>query len=339
MDKASIRFVPEGVEIEAKGRDVRLVLKDALEAAKALADNYVNRGFNNDFPLSGNDKEIKSKFLSAIGVSTQDTLLNGLAAYLDGIDKVNVQQLENSLYPFRSFRDFSPFQAFLLDFYKYTRAPFFDGYFEHGLKMNIHQLVICLSGYVAARHLSVRIDRKRIAVLIFPLGLKILYYDFYRNIRNSISRLPGLKPEEAVILWFATHLPEDFPEDILILGVEEPGKSISLQTSIPVNVTMLNLRAREGLQSVKKVDGFERLIETALKRGTAAKREPEVDEATEYVKILYLAVQEGYDNERQELAIRAARKETTFVTSDDQKSNRREVSRIARQIASKLLRL
>jgi hypothetical protein len=341
LDKANIRMIDRGVEIESIGSNVINVVEDALKYALELAGDHQKRGLRSEFPLSGNDSRwIKPKLLKRFGLPQDATMVDIINNYVGYLKSGNVNELQEHLYPYKPEGEYSPFQAFLLDLYALTRAPFFNGYYEYELKMNIHQMIICIAGYLAARHCITRIGDDQVAVLIFPLSLTITRYDFYRNIRNSLSNLPSIKPEEAAILWLVFHIPEDFPEDVLILGIKEPQgqQPVSLMTSIPVHLMELRMRASRGISCLKRVKGVERLLGYSLARRKRAGLE--IDDATEYVKLLYLAIQEGYVKERLELALRASRREVMLTLSRDEVAKRRRyLASIAREVAKELLGL
>jgi hypothetical protein len=342
LDYADINFIQDGLEIVARGPDVRAVLSRAFKYAAELGADYRQRGFNNAFPLSGNDvKGPWVKLLQALGLPREASVEQLLSKYSDTITDVEPNELQRALYPYTTEGDLAPLQAFLLEFYALTRGPFFDGSYKLKLRMNLHQLLLCIAGYVAARHVRVLVDRKFAAVLMLPMGLGITRYDFYRNLRNNIERLPGLKPDEAVILWVALKVPEDFPEDIMVLAIEEPGgqKQASPVSSIPVHITEMRARAGDALKRLRHLSEVYELLRAALSRGIAmAGRKPEIDDATEYVKLLFLALQ-GFERERLELELRAARREaaTSLALSDRAARERHRLAQIARKVAQELI--
>jgi len=337
-DKANIRVVNNAVELEAKGDDIRYVLSSAIEYAVELVNDYKQRSnLKSSFPLSGNDEEIFTKLKVELGLSEDDMLaaLNKYSSKIKVID--DIQSAFND-----KDNTYSPLQAFLLETYSRTRAPFFNSNYKHELKMNLHQMMICAAGYIAARHSMYIVmkgeDKKRLTVLFLPLNLKVTRYDFYRAIRK-IPRFPGMSPEEAVILWIVLHLPEDFYEDILVLGVEEPGKSMQPVSSITVSSEFL-IRAKR-LKMLRDKPEVKELLEDALKKGMTTKPQPEIDDAIEYVKLLYLAVQEDYEKEILELALRSSRREALLASTsskDNAIRGRLNVARKARTISKILLK-
>jgi hypothetical protein len=201
--------------------------------------------------------------------------------------------------------------------------------------------MICTAGYIAARHSGHMVmqgkDKKFITVLFLPINLKVTRYDFYKNIR-TIEGLPGMSPEEAVILWIALQLPKDFNEDILVLGVEEPGQSMQPVSSITISNEFL-LRAKRLEKLREQQERVKELLRYALRKGV--ERQPEIDDTIEYVKLLYLAVQEGYEREMLELALRSSRREASLTSTSSQDNtikNRIKVARIARKISALLLK-
>jgi hypothetical protein len=340
LDDVDIRVVNNAVEVEARGDDIRLVLSNAIRYAVELGEDYKQRMLRSDFPLSGNDKKIFEKLKTVLSLGKDVSILNALEQYSSIIERINVNILQQALAN-QSNVKCSPFQAFLLETYSLTRAPFFNGKYKHKLKMNLHQMMICTAGYIAARHSGHMVmqgkDKKFITVLFLPINLKVTRYDFYKNIRK-IDGLPGLSPEEAVILWIALHLPKDFNEDILVLGVEEPGRSMQLVSSITISNEFL-LRA-ERLEKLREQQEYvKELLRYALRKGV--ERQPEIDDAIEYVKLLYLAVQKGFENEMLELALRSSRREASLTSTSSQDNtikNRIKVAKMARKISTLLLK-
>ncbi len=335
-DKADIKVLNNAVEISAKGEDIRPVLSSAIEYAIELGRDYTQRGFKAVFPMSGNDKKIFQGLLKELNLSNSD-MLTALERYADIIKGMNSDELSALERGYDA--KFSPFQAFLLEIYSFTRAPFFDSNYKHQLSMNLHQIMICTAGYIAARCIRSKIGDNYVTVLILPLNLKVTRYDFYKSIRDSIVELPGMSPEEAVILWIALHLPNDFFEDILLICVDEPGQSIKPISTIAISndfwlrATRLRM-LREQEYYVKEI---KELLRNALKKGIRA--QPEIDDAIEYVKLLYLAVQKGFEREILELALRSSRRETLLAsTSSQDTTSRKEIARKARIISRVLLK-
>jgi hypothetical protein len=341
LDYADIRVVNNAVEVEARGDDIRPVLSKAIKYAIELGKDYEQRRLRSEFPLSGNDKKIFEKLKTALRLGKDGSILNALEEYSSIIERINVNKLQEALAN-QSNAEFSLFQAFLLETYSLTRAPFFNGEYEHGLKMNLYQMMICIAGYIAARHSTSSIGDKSLTVLFLPINLKVTRSDFYRIIRNSITELPGMSPEEAVILWIALHLPKDFNEDILVLGVQEPGQSMQVVSSITIsNEFLLRAERLEKLREQQK--DVRELLKYALMKGKSKriKPQPEIDDAIEYVKLLYLAVQKGFENEMLELALRSSRREALLAYTNSQDTtirSRKEIARIARMISTHLLK-
>jgi hypothetical protein len=349
LEKADVRLTSEGVEVEAKGQDVRPVLADAFEYAIELAQDYASRGLRVPFPFSGNDRGPLRQLLGKLGLKGDVSLIDAMQVYVERLRRgaYSIQELQDSLWPFSSTNGFSPFQVFLLELYALTRGPFFTGKKKHGQKLNLHQIMILTGGYLAARHIGYRIVRNErkltIATLVLPLSLRVMKYDFYRNLRDNVKELPGVKPEEAVELWMAINMPVDFPEDILLLGIVEPvgTQQAEPEFSISVYLEELRLRAGERLSKLKeeRIKGkVLHLLRTSLKRSVtpqkAARPSRVEDDALEYVKLLYNALQ-GSERDRLELELRASRREATVV-GDETAKERYEIARIAREIAHTL---
>jgi hypothetical protein len=339
-DHAYIRVVNNAVEVKAKGDDIRPVLSRAIEYSVELGRNYKERNLRSDFPLSGNDKKsiVFKRLPDELGIVKGADMLTALDAYAKKIKEIDIKELQQA-FGDGDVEGFSPLQAFLLETYSLTRAPFFNSNYKHELRMNLHQTIICAAGYIAARHSMSRIGDDRLTVLFLPINLKVTKSDFYRTIRDGIKELPGMSPEEAVILWITLHLPDDFNEDILVLGVEEPGQSMQLVSSITIsNEFLLRAKRLEKLREQKEY--IEELLRYALKKGV--KPQPEIDDAIEYVKLLYLALQEGFKREMLELALRSSRREASLAsTNSNDKSikERKRIAEIARRISERLIRI
>jgi hypothetical protein len=331
-DKANIRVINNAVELEAKGGDIRDVLSSVIEYVVELSKES-----DLSFPLSGNDKKIFKELKKELGLSENDDVLNTLNKYsskIKGINDIQSAFEDNS-------NTYSPLQAFLLETYSLTRAPFFNGNYKHDHLMNLHQMMICVAGYLASKHSSYKgKDKKRITILFLPINLKVTRYNFYRIIRD-IPNPYGMSPEEALILWIALHLPKDFYEDILVLGVEEPGQSMQPVSSITVSSEFLR-RAERRLEMLREdyKDLVKELLSYALRKESEVKPQPGIDDAIEYVKLLYLAVQEGYEKEILELALRSSRREALLASTSSQDNairDRLNVARKARTISKILL--
>ncbi|MEM4200794.1 MAG: hypothetical protein QXR91_04495 [Nitrososphaerales archaeon] len=336
-DAARLTFIDRGVELEAVGPDIRPVLQDAFKKAIELSQNYNQKGFRSEFPVTNNErKKLLPNLLKSLSLPPNASILEALEKYSKSLNSYH-QQIFQSLFPFGEDGDFIPFQVFLLDLYALTRAPFFDSKYKFDFKLNIHQTMICIAGYLAARHMARRIARSLLTTLIFPINLKVSKYDLYINLRDHISSIPGLNPEEALILWFALKLPPSSAEDLLVIDVEEPGQSMKPISAVTVHLTDLWLRCGKALSKLKdKEDSVERLLRAALSKATQIRR-TEADDAIEFVKLLYLAIQEGRESEKLELMLRASRLEASLATSKEPGDKQRyQIARIARTVTQSL---
>lgn len=346
-DIARLTFIDRGVELEAEGPDIRPVLKKAFKKVIELSRDYTQRGLRKEFPITANElgstgrkssKALVPSLLGTLSLNSNASILEAVEKYAKGLISYPPQELEQSLYPFREDGEFIPFQVFQLDLYSLTRAPFFNSNYKFDFKLNLHQTMIGVAGYLAARHAAAIIGGNRVVTLIFPLNLRVTKYDLYLNLRDFVPVIPGLKPEEALILWFALKLPPDSIEDLIVIGVEEPGKSLKPFSAVTVHLTELWLRCGSALAKLRDKKDVETLLKAALSKAQQIKRN-EADDAIEFVKLLYLAIQEGRESEKLELALRASRLESALATSNKpQDKQRYHVARIARSIAQDLLR-
>ncbi|MEM2883791.1 MAG: hypothetical protein QXY08_04325, partial [Nitrososphaerales archaeon] len=97
------------------------------------------------------------------------------------------------------------------------------------------------------------------------------------------------------------------------------------------------LRCGKALSKLKdKEDSVERLLRAALSKATQIRR-TEADDAIEFVKLLYLAIQEGRESEKLELMLRASRLEASLATSKEPGDKQRyQIARIARTVTQSL---
>jgi hypothetical protein len=347
-DDADVIQEKDALLIKSRGTDVRRDLAHAFDYAVELMREYMNRYKTPvEFPFSGNDRRnVIPKLVKAFGLRGEIRFSEMLEAYAKSVKRIDPPSLQDSLYPFKNNGQLAPLAAFAVDIYGYTRSPYFDGKYKLEIKLNHHQTIICVAGYVAARSFRTRLGGDWVAILIFPLTFNVVKYDLYRALRNSLEYIPGFVPEEALVLWLALHLPSDFPYDILLLGLGEPGgmKPASVSSSVPLHITAFMRRAQRALDLLKSdpMKGRVReLLRLALQKGIegkAALPESAVDDAVNYSKLLFTAIQD-FDERKLEFLLRSSRTESqTFGSQDSNVKRRYQTSLTARLIAMELLK-
>ncbi|MEM2107152.1 MAG: hypothetical protein QXV46_05005 [Candidatus Bathyarchaeia archaeon] len=349
-DSADVIQEKDALLIRSRGTDVRIDLARAFDYAVELIRGYMNRYKTPvEFPLSGNDrKNVIPTLVKNLGLRGDARPSEMIEAYAKLVEGIDPPLLQGSLYPFKNSGQLAPLAAFAVDSYGYTRSPYFDGKYKLETRLNHHQTIICMAGYVAARSFMTRLGEDWIAVLIFPITFNVVKYDFYMVLRNSLGYIPGFVPEEALVLWLALHLPPDFSDDILILGLREPrGQNpASVISSIPLHITAFMHRAQRALDLLKSnsMKGrVEELLRFALQKGMegkgrAARPESAVDDAVNYSKLLFMAVQD-FDERKLECLLRSSRTESqTFGMQDSNVKRRYQISLIARLVAMELLK-
>jgi len=343
LDMADLEVLKDSVLVSSKHTDVRKVINEAHKYALELLKDYIESTGRYEFPLSGNDKKGPLlKLFKRLGVKEDATFSEAIEAYADGLQEVEPSELQNSLYPFTGAGDLAVFATLNLDFYGFTRGPYFDGAYKLDMRLNHHQVMLCLAGYFAARTSVTRVGQKRLTTLIFPLNLNVSKYDFYRNLRQHLKDLPGLRPEEGAVLWMAIALPPDFPEDLFVVGVEDPGRTASVGLTLPMQLINFRTRASEFLERAlenRTKDAIKVLLKKSFAKGIArgGQTEAHIDDAIRYVKLLYLAAQ-GLWREKLELLLRSSRVEALTSTSKDEIAKKRNsVAKIARYVAQKII--
>jgi len=150
---------------------------------------------------------------------------------------------------------------------------------------------------------------------------------------------PGLRPEEAVMMWLAMAAPEGAGDAILV-SMRDPGGMKAAEIGVAYHIPLSSFIARAGraLDKIKrdeKAAGMMReLLAKALnlKIGDRAR-----DRAVELVKLLFLALQ-GSETRRAELLLRSSRIEAMKLLSEKGKDEEYRVVRLGRLLAEKIIR-
>jgi len=340
FNKAQVYLDGDSLQIRSTHADVRTILAGAYQYSIQLLQEYVNR-WGRDLPYTGNDKTGPlRKLYGQLRVSQGQPISQVVKAYVKRLRRTSVQKLQSALQSFSTNGDIALISALNLEFYGYSRAPFFDGEHKPQLRLNIDQTLMCLAGYFAARVTRSRLADEWLTVLALPNTLGFVKYDIYRNWRSSLDELPGLRPEQAVLLWTAIHLPRDFP-DLMLVGVRDPGgqKPCSVGASLAVSLGTFRARGERFMALMRDQVTKEltiSLLKSAFAKGRKSKQD--VDDAAEYVRLLYLAAQ-GFERERNELVLRASRIESrTSLSKDPTEKARHRVASYARRVGMALMK-
>lgn len=340
FDSAQVYLDGDSVQVRSTHADVRRILERAYDYSLELLQEYVDRR-GRDLPLTGNDRTGPlRKLYGQLGVREDEPISKVVKSYVERLRRTSIQELQSALGQFITDGDIALLSALNLEFYGYSRAPFFDGEYKPQLRLNMDQTLMCLAGYFAARATRSRLGDEWLTVLALPNTLGLVRYDFYRNLRSSLLELPGLRPEQAVVLWTAIHLPQDFP-DLLLIGVRDPGpqKPCSVGASLPVSLGAFRARAERFMALMRDQPTKEltiRLLRSAFAKGRHSKQD--VDDAADYVRLLYLAAQ-GFERERNELVLRASRIESrTSLSKEPAQKARHRLASYARRVGMALMK-
>lgn len=311
--------------IETKAVNVSEVLAQTIERAARRLEEYA-KDRKVDIPLTGNEKKTFGTVQKSLSLPQGSAFVEALKSYAQVLRRYNPQSLTAAFSSFGS-GDFIPISILKPDFYTLTRAPFMKGKERFEIKLNIDYLMTLLAGYIFSRLGGTPYDIQKgkteyHTVLLLPYDVGSIYSELYTlwspvKEKGTFSILPGLKPEEAVILWLSLILPRNTP-DLFLLSIKDPvgSKPASIGVSYHLPISSFITRSGEKLQKIKdneKLKGYLKdLLRTALNPVKAEKLKIR-ERAIEIVKLLFLALQEGNERERDELLLRASRIETSLL--------------------------
>lgn len=311
-------------------------------------------------PLSGNDKKPIKNIKIMLRLSDNSTMLDVLRKYIEHINDINLKELQDSLYPFRVDSEISPISIFNVELYGSTRGPYFKSGYKMEYKLSIHQFMILLAGYINARCFRALLQRtekgfNRVTVLIFPASVSnipeflIKEEKTLRIIKDINEEIAGMDntpasvhPLEGIILWFLLNLSKY--TDVYMVGMEDPvgnnPASIAIDAVLPLS--SFYTLCKEFIDKIKGNDYLKRKLEDLIKqalRYPSSRSKPDED-AFNYVKSLFLAIQADRYIERVELALRASKIEAELLKKaklDETDKARLNVAECARVIAQSSL--
>ncbi len=380
---------PMGDHVIIESNNVISNYKEAFELALSRLKNYLERVQKEEaslgkkakkkatpeIPASGNDSEIYNDLKEELGLSKESSFMDVFEAYIKRLDNISIDDLQKELYPFRGDKlrrgKFSKPSIFKVELYEYKRKPFFTSKDEG--KLNLHQFLLLLAGYINARCFRARLTgNKQISVFLFPPSYNHIPY-FIINKKSDLNEIiskmqdtpASLYPIEAVILWFVLKI--GARTDIYLVGMKDPAGREPAATSIDIvlPINTFYIKTKEWIEEVKsnKVLSYEFdfLIKRALmysfirggeeaakrrksKRGKSKEEQEDLmrscEKAVEYIKLLFLACQKDRFSERLELAYRASREESLLLmTKDKNVKERISVARAARILGGRLLKV
>lgn len=344
-EKASIQIDGNNIEIKSTNAPLTKAFAEAFQMAEDRLRDYVDRksGMEEDIssveqkkserkprmdiPASGNDKEILSKVKKDLKLPADTSFVDVFhhySKYLEGLESKDLQILA------RSEKIHSPLSIFKPELYGYTRGPYFDGKLKseevsgEEAKLSTLEFLIRLAGYVISRVGIVMIPsgNKPIYLTVLALPTDIRYTrSGFELMLNSMKEFPGFRPEEGMIMWMALNLP-DHLDELLVVGMKNPGGMSPAEIKIGFNVPLSSYRARAKdflykIKENKKQNSFQWLIRTAM-------WEKEADTERELLKLLFLASQ-GDERAREELMLRSSR---VLLSSSSESNNGRDAKRL-----------
>jgi len=345
--------------------DIKIDLKKAFERAKERLARYLQSQERQtkkqkkivEIPASGNDVKIFSNLKKELNLATDASFLDVFSKYMNILDSINIVDLQAELYPFYG-KKYSIPSIFNLELYGYTRGPYSNGEFSFEFNLSLHQFMLLLAGYIASRAFRARISEKEfVTAHLFPpspahlknilfsepkiLSNKVEVNNVIEEIAESEEKPDSLYPIEAVILWFALNYGEY--SDLYLVAVHDPGgmnpAKVALDIALPIN--SFYTRAKKFLDEIKKKDKLRNIFISLLREALNypfTKSKPS-EEAVNYVKLLFLACQEGRFYEKLELLLQSSRREIILLNSnvrDEEIKRRITVSNYARILAEQI---
>lgn len=315
----------DSVEIQAAGSAAALLADGVSNAAFALK-KYVERWKGVEVPASGNDKKILSSVMESLSIPAGGTFSDALAAHSKNLRNYKPQDLAASFSVFGE-GEFSLPSIFKPEQYALTRAPFMREKEKYDAKVNLDYFMLLLSGYVLSRVGRVRYEAAggqqtwhTLHVFPYELGASTLAFRRLTELLSSErERLPpGLKPEEALIIWLAMLAPEDTP-DVVLASMKDPGGQKAAEVGVSYYLPLSSFAARSGraLREIKERSDLAQLLRLLLQKAlTPAVGDKAHDRAVELVKLLFIALQ-GEERQRAELLLRSSRVEASKLVGGE----------------------
>jgi hypothetical protein len=341
----SLRLQGDKAIIETKTMNVNEVLAQTIESAAKRLEEYT-KDRKVDIPLTGNEKKIFKTLQKTLGLPEGSTFVEALKSYAQILRSYNPPKLTAAFSKFGA-GDFIPISILKPDFYTLTRAPFMKGKERYEVKLNLDYFMILIAGYIFSRLGSAPYDIQRgkrtyQTVHLLPYEIGSIYSELYAVVglekeEGTPTILPGLRPEEAVILWLSLILPEKTP-DLFLLSINDPAgpapASIGVAYHLPVSSFMT--RAGEKLQKIKADEKLKGYLKDLLRNALNPVRPEKLkirERAIEIAKLLFLALQKGNEKERDELLLRASRIETSMLLGGRAEEDERWIVYKGRRLA------
>ncbi|MEM1659274.1 MAG: hypothetical protein QXK94_09595 [Candidatus Jordarchaeales archaeon] len=325
VKRERITMQGDSVEIQAVGSAAAL-LADGVSSAAFVLKKYVERWKGTEIPASGNDKKIFSSVMKRLSIPAGSTFSDALTAYSNNLRNYRPQDLAASFSSFGE-GDLSLPSIFKPEQYALTRAPFMKDKERYDVKVNLDYFMLLLSGYVLSRVGRVKYEVgggqqtwHTLHVFPYELGASTLEYKMLTESLSSKEGWlpPGLRPEEALIIWFAMLAPDDAP-DIILVSMKDPGGQKAAEVGVTHYLPLSSFVAKSGraLKALKQRGEVANILNSLLRRAlTPAIGDKAHDRAVELVKLLFLALQGG-ERERAELLLRASRVEASKLARNE----------------------
>jgi len=321
----SLRLQSDKAVIETKIMNVNEALAQTIESAAQKLEKYA-KDRKVDIPLTGNEKKTFKTIQKVLSLPEGSTFIEALKSYAQILRSYNSQRLTAAFSKFGA-GDFTPISILKPDFYTLTRAPFMKGKERYQIKLNLDYFITLIAGYIFSRlgraPYDIQQGKKTYqTVHILPYDIGSIYSQVYTLLspekdEEAPTIIPGLKPEEAVILWLSLILPEKTP-DLFLLSINDPAGSApaSIGVAYHLPISSFITRAGEKLQKIKNNERLRNNLKDLLSKALSPAKAEKLkirERAIEIVKLLFLALQKGNEKERDELLLRASRIETSML--------------------------
>ncbi|MHA1712126.1 MAG: hypothetical protein ACTSUS_08740, partial [Candidatus Freyarchaeota archaeon] len=273
----NILFYKDKILIQpATATNVNELFAEVILIARDKLEKYYERNNRRvDIPGTGKNEQkgIFKTVKERLGLPEASTFIDALQAYAQRIRGYNLQDL---MYSFASFGDgdISLPSIFKPEHYALSRAPFMKSKVPFKVGINLDYFMLLLAGYVLSRVGAVPYDvkgrRTEYQTLhIFPYDIVVSPHQFSQLLDmltppeseegggQLTSRLPGLIPEEAVIIWLSLIAPKDTP-DIILMSMKDPRGQKPAEIGVSYHLPLRSFMARAS-QSLRKIKDDPRL--------------------------------------------------------------------------------
>ncbi|HDI10310.1 MAG TPA: hypothetical protein ENF65_01025 [Euryarchaeota archaeon] len=320
--------------VRSKSSDVIGPLVSTFKLVRGKIEKIEKNG-KRAIPGSGNDNKIYSKIKKELSLTSDRSFSDVVSKYIEVIQGKNRLELEE----FGKGKISAP-SIFKLELYQFSRRPFMKGTDKLEFKLTLDYFMFLLGGYVLSKVGRAQYDIGRY------LSVHLLPYDYgigkseYSAIINMLEEreIPGLVPEEALMMWLTKDVSED-PVDVMLAGIEDPAKTpASLRVSAHLPLRSFYQRSREGISIISENETLKKDLERILRHALRPPKKSEAigirEEAIKISKKMFLALQ-GDMRSLEELLLETSRKEISAQMGGDEKL--RSIMSGARRISSNLL--